>query len=1013
MRAPILAAILLGLAAEAGAVVPQRIGYQGFLRESGGLAVGNKTMVFKIYASSDVAAPVIWNSGNLTVTVSTGIFHVNLDVTGVDFEAANAWLEITVNGTTLSPREQLTAGPYALNALYHAGKRYISSGTTPSGTVAPGDLWFDNAANVLYYRTGAPAWQPLSAAGLTTHAITHSGGNTDPITSLGAVTYTANQTLASGIAIGSAGDGVRVSSHVIVAANGAIALSGAKGVIVGQSSITASGFFGDGSGLTNVSGVTAGTIDSVKLAKASVDSEKVVLSSIGREHLVDLTIDSAKLGRASVDVEKLAPGAVSGAAVSAGSLDSTKLAKASVDSEKIARASIDSEKLLKGGVNSEKVALGSIGKAHLLDGAVETAKLAIDAVTNATIRNGSVSAEKLAAGAVSAAALAGLSIDSSKLAALSVDSEKIARASIDSEKLLKGAVNSEKVALNSIGKAHLLDGAVETAKLAIDAVTNGTIRNGSVSAEKLAAGAVSATALAALSIDSTKLAVLSVDSEKIARASIDSEKLLKGAVNSEKVALGSIGKAHLVDGAVETAKHATDSVTSAAIRGGAVTADKLAPGAVSAAALAPLSIDSTKLAALSVDSEKIARASIDSEKLLKGAVNSEKVALGSIGKAHLVDGAVETAKLARGAVDTTNVNNDAVDTRKIFYTDHRMNSLSLGNGNTVCGGDARLCVGGNVGIGTTSPNANLQVTGSGSFGSGVRTPALETMNIGGTNRILFDGPAGAALIYMGAQITSLTVGNSGGSGLSVNSNGNIGLRTTNDGGATGPVLAMLNNGATNPSAVAGQGILYVNGGALKYQGPTTLTQVAAADYAEAMPFRGKLEAAEVVAVSRAPKTDADVYNNFLVERSGEGYDPKIIGVVSSTTIDESTSTRMIALAGRVPVKMSLENGPVQVGDPLTSASKPGYAMKATKTARVLGIALEAFDAKDRKEGKILCFVNPHAWVNPADHLKTVKAIQELEAKNEKLQGQLRADAENHKAEIKELRQILRDNGLLK
>src|SRR3990167_7450172 len=51
----------------------------------------------------------------------------------------------------------------------------------------------------------------------------------------------------------------------------------------------------------------------------------------------------------------------------------------------------------------------------------------------------------------------------------------------------------------------------------------------------------------------------------------------------------------------------------------------------------------------------------------------------------------------------------------------------------------------------------------------------------------------------------------------------------------------------------------------------------------------------------------------------------------------------IALAGRVPVKFSSENGLIKKGDRLTAASIPGYAMKATVSGRVIGAALENFD----------------------------------------------------------------------
>jgi len=50
------------------------------------------------------------------------------------------------------------------------------------------------------------------------------------------------------------------------------------------------------------------------------------------------------------------------------------------------------------------------------------------------------------------------------------------------------------------------------------------------------------------------------------------------------------------------------------------------------------------------------------------------------------------------------------------------------------------------------------------------------------------------------------------------------------------------------------------------------------------------------------------------------------------------------LSGITPVKVSLENGPIQKGDVLTTSSTPGYAMKATNsTAGTIGVALDSFN----------------------------------------------------------------------
>jgi hypothetical protein len=52
----------------------------------------------------------------------------------------------------------------------------------------------------------------------------------------------------------------------------------------------------------------------------------------------------------------------------------------------------------------------------------------------------------------------------------------------------------------------------------------------------------------------------------------------------------------------------------------------------------------------------------------------------------------------------------------------------------------------------------------------------------------------------------------------------------------------------------------------------------------------------------------------------------------------------IALAGRVPLKISLENGPIKKGDYLALSSTPGVAAKATKSGNVVAQALENYSS---------------------------------------------------------------------
>ncbi len=88
----------------------------------------------------------------------------------------------------------------------------------------------------------------------------------------------------------------------------------------------------------------------------------------------------------------------------------------------------------------------------------------------------------------------------------------------------------------------------------------------------------------------------------------------------------------------------------------------------------------------------------------------------------------------------------------------------------------------------------------------------------------------------------------------------------------------------------------------------------------------------------------------ILTQSTRGYQDQILGVVSTDpndflgqTIAKEKNPQPIGLAGRLPVKVSLENGPIKKGDLLTSSSTPGVAMKATKSGMTIGMALEDYD----------------------------------------------------------------------
>ncbi len=100
-------------------------------------------------------------------------------------------------------------------------------------------------------------------------------------------------------------------------------------------------------------------------------------------------------------------------------------------------------------------------------------------------------------------------------------------------------------------------------------------------------------------------------------------------------------------------------------------------------------------------------------------------------------------------------------------------------------------------------------------------------------------------------------------------------------------------------------------------------------------------------------------NDESVQRSvGTSYDQKIAGIVSTRPgflAGENIAGHVpIALAGRVPTFVSTENGAIAPGDPLTTASIPGYAMKATEAGPIVGYAMESLASGN---GSIIVFVD--------------------------------------------------------
>jgi hypothetical protein len=119
-----------------------------------------------------------------------------------------------------------------------------------------------------------------------------------------------------------------------------------------------------------------------------------------------------------------------------------------------------------------------------------------------------------------------------------------------------------------------------------------------------------------------------------------------------------------------------------------------------------------------------------------------------------------------------------------------------------------------------------------------------------------------------------------------------------------------------------------------------------------------------------------------VEKSERAYDPSAFGVVStrpgqvigSLEDPQATGGVVVALAGRVPVRVTNETGSIYPGDLLTTSDIPGFAKRMDRAGPVLGVAMAQFNPGGENQslavacpegvpngtecGQILMFIKP-------------------------------------------------------
>ncbi len=119
--------------------------------------------------------------------------------------------------------------------------------------------------------------------------------------------------------------------------------------------------------------------------------------------------------------------------------------------------------------------------------------------------------------------------------------------------------------------------------------------------------------------------------------------------------------------------------------------------------------------------------------------------------------------------------------------------------------------------------------------------------------------------------------------------------------------------------------------------------------------------AQAAMVSSGHVMIVDPQSDESMVLSHRPYDSSVVGVISTQPgllLGAEHEGMALALTGRVPTKVTAENGPIRRGDLLVTASKPGFAMRAdidkVRSGMVIGKALGELA---EGEGTVVVLVN--------------------------------------------------------
>ncbi|MBI4061249.1 MAG: hypothetical protein HY403_07445, partial [Elusimicrobia bacterium] len=250
----------LGISIASAQDVPARTHFQGRLTDSSNNPLsGPNGFVFAIY-DDPTAGSLLWTETQPAVSVTNGVFAVQLGaVTPLPsslFAGSTTYLQVTVNGNVMTPRERLVTVPFAHNAQLLSGRGFSAFVSTDATT--------QNIAGAKTFTGSVSVPAPTAPGHAATKAYVDAAGGTNLLVATS--TWSGQNTFLNLVSVSSA---LAVTGTVTFTASGPaqFSLQTSSGVSVGGTGGVYANFFsgsfiGNGAGLTGVT-----SVDGSKVAK--------------------------------------------------------------------------------------------------------------------------------------------------------------------------------------------------------------------------------------------------------------------------------------------------------------------------------------------------------------------------------------------------------------------------------------------------------------------------------------------------------------------------------------------------------------------------------------------------------------------------------------------------------------------------------------------------------------------------------------------------------------------------